>query len=318
MSILCAVFATLIASCSASAPAVLPGYVEGTYVQLGPQVAGRIAMVAVAAGNAVKAGDVLFTLDPRAAEIDVVAAKAALAEATALYGDRASGGSQDEIAAAKAVVDSLDAELANARADLGRANGLWKKAAIPKSQYDTANMAMNVAQSRLEAAKARLRQVKTGLRSDQLEALRQRMLLAQAQLDKAQWQLDQHVVTAPVSGTVDALLRQSGESAAPEAPVVSILTNDSDRIVFFPTGTERASLSPGDVVGVACTLCGDGMTATVTLVAAHAEFTPPQIYTTDRQDMLAYRVEARPDRDGGFLLPGMMVDLVLPAKDARP
>ena len=180
MSILCAVFATLIASCSASAPAVLPGYVEGTYVQLGPQVAGRIAMVAVAAGNAVKAGDVLFTLDPRAAEIDVVAAKAALAEATALYGDRASGGSQDEIAAAKAVVDSLDAELANARADLGRANGLWKKAAIPKSQYDTANMAMNVAQSRLEAAKARLRQVKTGLRSDQLEALRQRMLLAQA------------------------------------------------------------------------------------------------------------------------------------------
>lgn len=314
MTLMCAVFSVFLASCPPSAEVALPGYVEGTYVRLSPQVAGRIQSLSVDSGGAVAEGQELFRLDPRAAQIDFAVAKAALAEATALYQDRARGGSEDEVTAAQAVVDSLQAELMNAQADLERATGLWEKSAISKSKFEAATLALDVTKSRLDAAQARFRLVKSGLRSDQLEALRQRMVLAEAQLDKAKWQLDQTVVVAPARGTVDAILGHAGEAASPGTPVLSILTEGSTRIIFFPNGTERSAVKPGDVVGVRCGGCDDGVTATVTLVSAHAEFTPPQIFTTDRQSMLAYRVEARVDRDVAGLAPGVMVDLILPGE----
>ena len=56
----------------------------------------------------------------------------------------------------------------------------------------------------------------------------------------------------------------------------------------------------------------DGLTATITYVAAEPQFTPPVIYSLEERAKLVFLAEARPDRPEA-IRPGLPVDV-----EARP
>jgi HlyD family secretion protein len=60
-----------------------PGVVQATEIKIGPEISGRLARLAVAPGQRVHRGDLLFVLSNPELEAAVVLAKAELAEAQA-------------------------------------------------------------------------------------------------------------------------------------------------------------------------------------------------------------------------------------------
>src|SRR5579872_6765487 len=67
------------ASCSASYES-LPGYIEGEYTYIASGVAGTLWELVVTRGQAVKQGDLLYTLDPQPEKASVDTSKANIAD----------------------------------------------------------------------------------------------------------------------------------------------------------------------------------------------------------------------------------------------
>ena len=82
-------------------------------------------------------------------------------------------------------------------------------------------------------------------------------------------------------------------------------------MVFVAEG-DRARLRAGQQVAVGCDGCAGGLTATISRIAAEAEFAPPVIYSTESRAKLVFRVEAQPDAAANALDPGQPVDVTLP------
>src|ERR1700688_238325 len=102
------------------------------YAEIRPEVSGRIAQVRFRDGQTVKAGDVLYVIDPRPYEAALAKAQANLASA------------------------QTNAEFANT--ELDRATNLVKEQAIAQRLYDERANAKRVADAAVQAAGAELKQ----------------------------------------------------------------------------------------------------------------------------------------------------------------
>ncbi len=102
------------------------------YAEIRPEVSGRIAQVRFRDGQFVKAGDILFVIDPRPYEAALAKAQANLASA------------------------QTNAEFANT--ELDRATNLVKEQAIAQRLYDERANAKRVADAAVKAAEAELKQ----------------------------------------------------------------------------------------------------------------------------------------------------------------
>jgi multidrug efflux system membrane fusion protein len=102
------------------------------YAEIRPEVSGRIAQVRFRDGQTVKAGDILFVIDPRPYEAALAKAQANLASA------------------------QTNAEFANT--ELDRATNLVKEQAIAQRLYDERANTKRVADAAVKAAEAELKQ----------------------------------------------------------------------------------------------------------------------------------------------------------------
>jgi membrane fusion protein, multidrug efflux system len=162
-------------------------------------VSGIVTSVDVHEGQAVRAGDVLFRVEPRQFQIALDNANANLAQ-TALTIDSMK---QDyrrmlsDIAAQQAQV-SLD------QATFDRYAALVRSDSISKANYDQARFTLEADSSKLESLKqqAQVQLAKLGGNADIPVAEQPQYLQAKAQVDEAQRQLDHAVVRAPFDGVV--------------------------------------------------------------------------------------------------------------------
>ncbi|MEI9885399.1 MAG: efflux RND transporter periplasmic adaptor subunit [Rhizomicrobium sp.] len=244
------------------------GYAEGENAFIAAPQAGWVARVAVRRGDAVKTGDLLFTLDDTAQAAQRDQADAAIALA---------GAQRNE----------AEANLALAEKELARQANLMAAGAGTKQAYDVAkansdSAAAHVAQIDAQAAQAR------------------------ANLSNAAYQLSQRDVISRTTGRVEDVYFRTGEYAPAMTPVVSVLPPENIFVRFFVPETQFARLKPGQRVAISCDGCAAGLTATVTFIAQQQEFTPPVIFSLGSREKLVFKAEAR--ASGGLKLnPGQPV-----------
>ena len=113
-------------------------------VQVASRLMGYIRDMSVREGDAVKAGQLLFTIDPTDIEGQVSQAKAGLAQA--------------------------EAGLADAKADFERFSNLYRDESIPKQQFDKVKLQYSVAQSQERAARAGVDTAQSQLRYAQVRS----------------------------------------------------------------------------------------------------------------------------------------------------
>jgi len=308
-----ALVAWLFPGCAAAPAALVAnGYIEGEYVLMGPREPGRIQSLTVAEGQIVRAGDLLFTMDPAVVQRDVEEARARLDQAKAQVNDLTTGERTEEIAVREAVVAAEEAMLAEAERNLLRRQDLFDRRVVSRAVLDEAVARRDTARARAEQARKSVDVARMPARSEAIEAARRNVAAAEAALAKAEWRLGELAVHAPQDALVERIVRRPGEMAGPEQGVVSLLPPENRKVRFFVPQGERARFQPGQRLGLSCDGCPDGLTATVTRLADAAEFTPPVIYSVDRRQKLVFAVEARPDGAQGLALhPGQPVDVRL-------
>ena len=176
-------------------PSTDDAYLGRHIVQIAPQVSGPVQRVLVHDNQRVKAGDLLFTIDPVPFKLAVRQAEARLQQA------------KDSFAAADAQVDAAKARLAAAEANFQEADrhdqriqALVAKGSASKDEGDSAKQARIDARDALISARADLAAAEAarGAAKDQNAAIK----AAQAALDQARLDLEHTQISAPADGVV--------------------------------------------------------------------------------------------------------------------
>src|SRR3990167_527749 len=284
------VFAVFLAACAEKAPTSFNGYVEAELLYLAPQDAGVVKALNVREGDRVKAGDLLFTLDPT--RLSLVADQAT-ASAQGM-GARA----QDDGALAKQVAEA-QAALVLAEQTFRRSRDLVKDGAVAREKYDADAAALAAAKARLDRAKAE----RAAMLRD-WDAMNAATRLAEQRLADLE-------TTAPAAGSIERIYRRPGEVVAVGDPVVALLPPENLKLRFFAPERLLASMQIGATVKFSCDGCASARTAKISFVASEPQFTPPVIYSLDEREKLVFLVEARPDVPSG-LRPGLPVTIEPP------
>ena len=302
-----------LAACNPDGDAVFQGYAEGEFLRMAPEAPGRLILLAVARGDRVHAGDLLFQLDEREAVIARDQAAADLAEAAAKLADITKGSRPEEIAVFQAELAQAQAQLTVDAPRLKRRDMLRASNTIPAEERDMAAGAVATDQAKIAEAKAMIARAQLAGRDDLIAAATAIVAADRAKLAEAERQLAERRVVAPADAVVDDTLYRLGEQVMAGSPVVSLLPPENIKIRFFLPEPVLGRVHVGDKVNLACDSCPGGMTATIRYIAPQAEFTPPVIYSVGSRDKLVYLIEAKPDRDPATLHPGQPVDVRLAA-----
>ncbi len=306
----------LFAGCVQEEP-LATGYVEGDFVLVAPVETARIEDVMVTRGQRIVAGEPLARLERQEAEIAVAGARAALAQAESKLDDLKRGKRPEEIAVVAASLESAKAQARDAARALERRRSLFSTGNATQAQLDDANTALDTANAKLGEIEANLGVMRLPARADEIKAAEAAVEHARADLDNAEWRLAQRTVAQPVGGVVFDILRNPGEIAGPQAPILSVLPDGAVKLRVFVDETGRSRIAPGTQLAVHCDGCRSDLRATVTYVSPDPEFTPPVIYSITTRQKLVYLVEAVPEQDGSELRPGQIIDVgLLPASEA--
>lgn len=186
------------------AQVVAPGIVEswGGDVQLSAQESGWIGQVLVQEGEAVRAGQLLATLDDAAQRRAVELAAADLAEAEAALLRLERGATADEMRQVQADREAAAARAELARSQAARAARLGEGGFVAAAETERASAEARVQAALAERAEARLHELRRGARPEDRSAARARVAAARARLRLAEANLERRRIAAPQAGTV--------------------------------------------------------------------------------------------------------------------
>lgn len=302
----------LLAGCGKNSTDRFQGYIEGEYVYVASPEGGALTNLAVARGDSVKAGQLLFKLDPEPESAGVEQAKKNLAQARAELDDLTKGKRPTEIDALSAQLDQAKANLKLAEDELQRREKLLDNHVISQEELDQARTQRDAAQARVSQLSADLATAKLGGRADAIQAAQAAVASLQAALTKAKWALGQKQQFAPTNAVVHDTLYRAGEWVAAGSPVVVLLPPANLKVRFFVPETILPQIKVGQSVSVHCDGATKPFKATVNYISTKAEYTPPVIYSRETRANLVFMIEAVfPPADASDLRPGQPADVVL-------
>lgn len=304
----------LIASCPNTSPLAV-GYVEGEFVLVAPIETAQIVSTSVRRGDRVEAGAPLVELEKRDAEIVVAQARANLAKSESNLANLKQGRRPEEIAAIQASLSSVKATAEQAARTFQRQADLLKRGIATQAVYDSAETSLELARTKVIELQANLSVAQLPARTDEIKAGTAQVEEARAVLDQAEWRLAKRSVSVPVGGIVYDIVRNPGEVAGPQAPVLSVLPDGAIKLKLYVSEEHLSSVTLGSKLHVNCDGCGPDTTATISYIAPDPEYTPPVIYSLENRQKLVYLVEARPDKGSEVLKPGQIVDAHLNGAD---
>lgn len=285
------------------------GYVEGEYVRVAAPLAGRLERLAVARGDQVEHGTLLFALDLTEALAERDRAIAARAQARANLDDLRKGKRIPELDVIAAQKDQAEASLRLSESVLRRQEALLASGNVSRERVDEARSAHARDRARVAELTAQLEVGRLAAREDDIRAAEAAVAVAEAALVKAGQSLADMAPVAAQAALVEETYYRQGEWVQAGAPVVSLLPPGNIKVRFYVPEGRLASLSVGQPVTLRCDNCPSGLSARITFIAPAAEYTPPVIYSNSSRAKLVYRIEARPDPSGARLHPGQPVDV---------
>ncbi|WP_281984975.1 HlyD family secretion protein [Thalassorhabdomicrobium marinisediminis] len=225
------------------APASSRGIVSAHVVQIAARVPGEVTNVAVADDAVVEAGDVLFELDPRPFELALAQAEANLATTTQNI-----SASSASLVAAQASVTQARTSLETTRDQADRTFRLEERGIASTAQADTARAQVADAEARLATAEANLESARQQLGSDGAD--NPAILAAQAQLERAQYDLASTTVHAPHLGVVTNVTLAPGQFVGAGSPALTFIDSDAAWVTVDLRENQLQNVAPGDPVGL--------------------------------------------------------------------
>ena len=224
------------------------GQVRAEVIQVTPRISAPIVKLAVKDNQFVKAGDLLFSLDPRTFQADLESAQAKYDKSGDSY-----LGQEQQVAAALAYVDvsrasllqaqsainEADSDIEKNKAEYERQQELLPKKATSIKSVERAKANYEVSVQQRKGAVASLAQARASLAQSQADLAETRANLgaagdanasireARAAVEQAELNLEFTEIRAPVNGYVTNLELQLGSQAVANQPALALVDVDS-------------------------------------------------------------------------------------------
>jgi HlyD family secretion protein len=248
------------------------GRIEATQVDVSSKYAGRLAQVNVEEGSSVTQGQVIAKLTSPEYDAQLRAAKADVQKAN------------DALAAAEAEITSRQSALQFAKSDFERGQELMKTGFITKQVFEQRKRNFDSAVAAVQS-----------FTSQRDQALSQ-IANSEAEVDRVQSIIDDLTLVSPRIGRVQYQLARAGEVVAAGAPIVTILDLTDVYMTLFLPAADAGKLAVGDEARIILDPVPDYVIpASVSFVAADAQFTPKTVETTDERAKLMFRVKLKID-----------------------
>ncbi len=268
---------------------------------------------------------------------EIAQAKARYDEAVAQLDLVKEGPRAEEIAAAESRLEVADAVLKLAKRDYDRQANLAQTNASSRAEFDVAlekfeaaRASRLVRQNELEMLQAGSRQqeieiaaakaenlrlawelTRKGFRSEEIEQAAAARDASRAALRAIQRQKTELTLIAPVAGTIDSLDLQPGDLVAPNAPVLTLLS-DADLWIRTYIPQRWMNIRIGQQLRVTVDSFPDReFTGQISFISRQAEFTPSNVQTPDDRAKQVYRVRVTLNSSGQQLHPGMTANVWL-------
>ncbi len=190
-------------------------------IEVTPNVSGQIVEIPVKPNVPVKAGAVLFQIDPAPFKYKVEQLRAGLAQAKLQASQL-----QNSYDQAAANVEGLSQQLAYNQKRLSDISSLAMEEANSEFRQQDTQVQAETVSAQLQAAKAAQANAKLALAAE-IGGINPTVAQVAAQLDDAQWQLEQTTIRAPPTASSPSWRWPVGDRAVPAKPVLSFVL-DSD------------------------------------------------------------------------------------------
>lgn len=250
--------------------AVSNGRIEAVRIDVATKYPGRLAEVLVAEGEWVAAGQLLARIDASEIEAELREAEAAVRLA------------HRQEAEAAAELTRRQSEQALTAQELARTRTLFERGHASAETLDQRTAANRSAAAAVAAAEAAAAAAVEGID------------VAEARVDRLRLTLAEHDLLAPRAGRVLYRLAEPGEVLAGGGRVVSLLDlTDVYMTIFLPT-REAGRVALGAEARIVLDAAPEYVVpASVSFVAAEAQFTPKHVETVEERDRLMFRIKVQ-------------------------
>ena len=278
-----------------------PGWASGTVetdvVRVGSRHGGRVSVLRVSEGDAVRTGQVIAELE--APELDAIHA-----QAVAQLAELEAGARPEELAAAQAELAAIRADADLALSEVGRVRRLAGEGAATAVELDRGEARARSLEKSVAAAQSRLDLLKAGTRIERLSQVRARIRELDAQVAELQ-------ISAPTNAIVESLPVKVGDVMPPNREVATLLPSDKLWVRVYVPQPWIGYLHPGDPVEIrADAFPARGFEGRIEQVAREAEFTPRNVQTPGERVQQVFAIKIRLPADS--LRAGMSVDARFP------
>lgn len=309
------VSAVCLAGCETEPSPLMVGQTLSVRVEVSAPAAEELVSIPVAEGQAVAAGDPLFTLDQRVLIARLAATRAREQRAQAWLDELTSGPRAEAIAASRSRLAAARETLTLRRAEYQRAQALRQKNLASEDERDRTLREQEVAEARFAEAQAGLEELLNGTRPETLAQAEAELAEVRAQAAEIEALQSQYLGQAPADARVDRVLFEVGERPRAGDPVV-VLLRGPPRVRFFVPEAQRVDLSPGAPLSVRIDGLTDPLSATLRWVSGEPTFTPYYALTEHDRGRLAYEAEADLLEPPANLPDGVPVEVLSEAGDA--
>jgi len=272
----------------------LHGNVDLRQVNLAFNNSERIAAVMVQEGDRVRKGQVVARLDTSRLEPQVTQTEAQAAAQRAVVERLHNGNRPEEIAQARANLESAQADAANSRVQYQRLANLWESTSgrgVVKMDLDNSKAALDVAEAKLAVNQKALELEVAGPRKEDVAQAEAQLRADEAQVALLLQELADSRLIAPSDATVRSRLMEPGEMASPQTPVFSLAITDPKWVRAYVDEPDLGKVHPGMAATVTVDSFPDRrFDGWVGFISPMAEFTPKDVQTEELRSSLVYEI----------------------------
>ncbi|MGH9768198.1 MAG: efflux RND transporter periplasmic adaptor subunit, partial [Blastocatellia bacterium] len=179
------------------------GYIIAAHkIELASKASGRVAWIGVEKGDRVKQGQTLVRLEDEEFRARLTEAQGELGMLKARLAALENGSRPEETARSQADMEQVRADLENARVTLDRTRALVEQGIMSKQTLDDAQSRYDAQVARFASFEKTHTLVRIGPRHEDIDAMRAQVKQAEGSLAFAQSQLENTVISAPISGVI--------------------------------------------------------------------------------------------------------------------
>ncbi|STY31007.1 hemolysin D [Legionella wadsworthii] len=233
------------------------GYIDTDLVYLSADYSGRLTDLAVLRGQLVTKKQFLFKLEQTSEQYDVAISNL---------------NQKDLLAQREQILTQLRYNEINYR----RISGMQKQNAASQNDLDAARRDLNISKEQLNAIDVKIKN-------------------NEVTTNDKKWQMTRKENFAPQSGIVFDTYYTKGEFVQAGAPVLSLVTRDNIKAVFFVPEIKLSQLRLNQQVKIKTAANEDFTQGHINYISNIAEYTPPIIYSREERQRLVFRIEVKID-----------------------